>query len=165
MNNFLVSFLARRKALAVYASVGMSKVQKKWMILIESISGGIVGALFGIVTTQLIIWRVTNLLGKIDISLNMDLTFQSAMLGMVGAVAVCLLSSISVLRRSGKVSIIEVKIRIGGAMSVVVDVKDVQKLMLGKEEVKPKELNFDIKQGEFVSLMGPSGSGKSTCRI
>lgn len=49
-------------------------------------------------------------------------------------------------------------------MSVVVDVKDVCKnFMLGKEEVKVlKELNFDIKQGEFVSLMGPSGSGKST---
>lgn len=49
-------------------------------------------------------------------------------------------------------------------MSVVVDVKDVCKnFMLGKEEVKVlKELNFDIKKGEFVSLMGPSGSGKST---
>ena len=107
MNNFLVSFLARRKALAIYASVGMSKVQKKWMILIESVSGGIVGALFGIVTTQLIIWRVTDLLGKIDVSLNMDLTLQAAILGMSGAVIVCLLSSISVLKRSGKVSIIE----------------------------------------------------------
>ncbi len=49
-------------------------------------------------------------------------------------------------------------------MSVVVDVKDVCKnFVLGKEEVKVlKELNFDIKKGEFVSLMGPSGSGKST---
>ncbi|MCL2339139.1 MAG: ATP-binding cassette domain-containing protein, partial [Proteobacteria bacterium] len=25
------------------------------------------------------------------------------------------------------------------------------------------DLNFDIKSGEFVSIMGPSGSGKSTC--
>ncbi len=107
MNNFLVSFLARRKALAIYASVGMSKVQKKSMILIESISGGIIGALFGIITTQLIIMRVTDLLGKIDVSLNMDLTLYSALMGMTGAVVVCLLSSLSVLRRSGKVSIIE----------------------------------------------------------
>lgn len=49
-------------------------------------------------------------------------------------------------------------------MSVVVDVKDVCKnFSLGKEEVKVlKELDFQIKKGEFVSLMGPSGSGKST---
>ncbi|MGB3367731.1 MAG: ABC transporter ATP-binding protein [Acidaminobacteraceae bacterium] len=49
-------------------------------------------------------------------------------------------------------------------MSVVVKVEDVCKnFSLGKEEVKVlKNLTFDIKKGEFVSLMGPSGSGKST---
>lgn len=49
-------------------------------------------------------------------------------------------------------------------MSVAVSVKDVCKnFVLGQEEVKVlKELTFDIKEGEFVSLMGPSGSGKST---
>ena len=26
-----------------------------------------------------------------------------------------------------------------------------------------KDINFEIKEGEFVSIMGPSGSGKSTC--
>lgn len=49
-------------------------------------------------------------------------------------------------------------------MSVVVKVEDVCKnFALGQEEVKVlKNLTFDIKKGEFVSLMGPSGSGKST---
>jgi putative ABC transport system ATP-binding protein len=49
-------------------------------------------------------------------------------------------------------------------VSVAVSVKDVCKnFVLGQEEVKVlKELTFDIKEGEFVSLMGPSGSGKST---
>ncbi len=49
-------------------------------------------------------------------------------------------------------------------MSIAVSVKDVCKnFVLGQEEVKVlKELTFDIKEGEFVSLMGPSGSGKST---
>lgn len=49
-------------------------------------------------------------------------------------------------------------------MSIVVDVKDVCKsFILGQEEVPVlKNLNFNIKKGEFVSLMGPSGSGKST---
>lgn len=49
-------------------------------------------------------------------------------------------------------------------MSIAVSVKDVCKnFVLGQEEVRVlKELTFDIKKGEFVSLMGPSGSGKST---
>jgi len=49
-------------------------------------------------------------------------------------------------------------------VSIAVSVKDVCKnFVLGQEEVKVlKELTFDIKEGEFVSLMGPSGSGKST---
>jgi putative ABC transport system permease protein len=107
MNNFLVSFLARKKALAIYASVGMSKVQKKSMILIEAISGGLIGAVFGIMTTLLILARVSGLLAKIDVLLVLDLSLKTAILGMVGSVLVCLLSSLSVLRRSGKVSIIE----------------------------------------------------------
>lgn len=49
-------------------------------------------------------------------------------------------------------------------MSIAVEVNNVCKdFILGKEEVKVlKELDFNIKKGEFVSLMGPSGSGKST---
>lgn len=107
MNNFLVSFLARKKALAIYASVGMSKKQRKQMILIEAISGGIMGAVFGIATTQLMMFRVSNLLEKAEISLGVNMTMSSAMLGMIGAVSVCLISSLGVLKRSGKVSIIE----------------------------------------------------------
>lgn len=49
-------------------------------------------------------------------------------------------------------------------MNTAVSIKDVCKnFVLGQEEVKVlKDLTFDIKKGEFVSLMGPSGSGKST---
>lgn len=107
MNNFLVSFLARRKALAVYASVGMSKAQKKMMILIEAASGGVIGAVLGILTSQLMIMRVGALLGKIDLNLNLELTLSAGLFGIAGAVLVCLISSLGVVRRSGKVSIVE----------------------------------------------------------
>lgn len=34
---------------------------------------------------------------------------------------------------------------------------------MGGEQQVLFDLNFDIRSGEFVSIMGPSGSGKSTC--
>ena len=50
-------------------------------------------------------------------------------------------------------------------MDSVVSLKDVVKTyVMGTNEVHAlRGVSFDIKQGEFVSIMGPSGSGKSTC--
>ena len=39
---------------------------------------------------------------------------------------------------------------------------DVQKSYDG-ETLVVKNLNLDIAQGEFVTMLGPSGSGKTTC--
>lgn len=46
----------------------------------------------------------------------------------------------------------------------IIEVKNLDKsFKVGKEEVKVlKDINLNVKKGEFVSIMGPSGGGKST---
>lgn len=50
-------------------------------------------------------------------------------------------------------------------MESIVSLQNVVKTyIMGNNEVHAlRGISFDIKQGEFVSIMGPSGSGKSTC--
>lgn len=47
-------------------------------------------------------------------------------------------------------------------MSTIVSFKNVQKTYDG-ESLVVKNLNLDIKAGEFLTMLGPSGSGKTTC--
>ena len=49
--------------------------------------------------------------------------------------------------------------------NTVISLHDVWKIyLMGDNEVQAlRGISFDVRQGEFVSIMGPSGSGKSTC--
>lgn len=49
-------------------------------------------------------------------------------------------------------------------MSKILEVKDISKKYQGKESeiLALKNINFEIQEGEFVSIIGPSGCGKST---
>ncbi len=47
-------------------------------------------------------------------------------------------------------------------MSIIVSFKNVQKTYDG-ENLVVKNLNLEIREGEFLTMLGPSGSGKTTC--
>jgi len=52
----------------------------------------------------------------------------------------------------------------GGNLMSIIEVKNLNKsFKVGKESVQVlKNINFNVQEGEFISIMGPSGGGKST---
>jgi putative ABC transport system permease protein len=48
MNNFAISFMERKRSLAMLRAAGMSKAQIIKMIFIEALSGGLIGGTAGI---------------------------------------------------------------------------------------------------------------------
>ncbi|MBN2897698.1 MAG: ABC transporter permease [Clostridia bacterium] len=107
MNNFMVSFLSRRKSFAILTSVGMSRKQRKKLIWIEAAAAGFIGSIFGLVTGFIIIKMVGVLLEKIGASISLMLTPMIVVGAIVGAVSVCLLASVSVARQSSGISVLE----------------------------------------------------------
>lgn len=69
-NNLIISFLERRRSLAVLRSVGMSKNQALKMFFIEALTGGLIGGIIGalcgyilISISPLILRAIAGLLG------------------------------------------------------------------------------------------------------
>lgn len=103
LNNLLISFINRKRSLAVFKSVGMSKVQIIKMIFIEALTGGAIGGLLGVITGTLMIVVLagTSNSGSIHYPVGSYITYVLA-----GAV-VMLVASISPALKSSKLDIIE----------------------------------------------------------
>ena len=67
LNNFAISFMERKRSLAMFRSMGMSKGQTIKMIFIEALSGGIVGGSVGVFSGVVNISIVPYVMRAIDL--------------------------------------------------------------------------------------------------
>lgn len=69
-NNLIISFIDRRRSLAIMRSVGMDKDQTLKMIFIEAFTGGLIGGLTGIIIGLLLIMNVEKVIAALGGSIK-----------------------------------------------------------------------------------------------
>lgn len=107
VNNFAISFIERKRSLAMYRATGMSRLQIIKMIFIEALSGGLVGGAVGALTGVIAISIIPYLLKAIDMPITMHYSAVLIINSILGGAAVTLIASVSPALKSSKLNIIE----------------------------------------------------------
>ena len=107
LNNFVISFMERKRALAIYASVGMSKFQTRKMLFIESISIGIIGSICGIIGGVLMTESMPFILMLADFPMDLHYSKGVFIMSFVLGILITVLASFVPALKSSKMNIIE----------------------------------------------------------
>lgn len=107
LNNFVISFMERKRSLAIYASVGMSKFQTKKMLFIESISIGVIGSICGIAGGVLMTETMPFILMLSDFPMNMHYSTSVFVMSFVLGILITVFASFVPALKSSKMNIIE----------------------------------------------------------
>jgi putative ABC transport system permease protein len=106
-NNLIISFIERKRSLAIMHSVGMSNFQSLQMIFIESISAGIIGGTVGIMAGLLLISLVPLVIRSLNITMSMHYSLPQFVFALLAGVIITVVASISPALKSAKLNIIE----------------------------------------------------------
>lgn len=107
LNNLLISFMERKRSLAIFRSVGMSKIQMIKIIFIESLSGGIVGGTVGVFAGSLMIKIVPKVCEAMNLPLEINYLWTLFIYAFLGGVIINIAASIIPAFKSSKLNIIE----------------------------------------------------------
>lgn len=107
VNNFLISLMERKRSLAIYASVGMSKRQTRKMLFIESISIGVIGSICGIIGGFFMTEIMPFILKLADFPMDMHYSKNVFIISIVLGILISIFSSLIPTIKSSKLNIIE----------------------------------------------------------
>jgi putative ABC transport system permease protein len=107
LNNFIVSFISRKRSLAIYRSIGMSKKQLFKMLLIESFICGLIGGFTGLLGGILFINNAEVVTYAMSLPIEMFPSLKYMIIAIVSGVVVSTLASISPVLKYSKHSIVE----------------------------------------------------------
>lgn len=107
INNFFISFIERKRHLAVYASVGMNRHQTRKMLFIEALSIGLIGSIGGIVGGSLMIHVIPAMLDISNFPMEIYYSSGAFITSVILGVLITVISSIVPSLKSSKLNIIE----------------------------------------------------------
>ena len=107
INNYLISFIERKRSLAMYRSVGMSRLQIIRMMVAESLTGGLIGGIVGIFSGLMMVYLIPYLMKSIDFKISVTLDPKTLILSFLIGVIVTLIGSISPIVKSSRLNLIE----------------------------------------------------------
>lgn len=107
LNNFAISFMDRKRSLAMYRSLGMSKAQIIKMIFIEALSGGLIGGVVGVLTGIVNISVIPYIMRSIDLPVPIHYSAVLMTSSLLGGAAITLIASVSPAFKSSRLNVIE----------------------------------------------------------
>jgi putative ABC transport system permease protein len=106
INNYIVSFIERKRSLAMYRSVGMSRRQIVRMMFLEAVTGGVIGGVMGVVSGLLMIYTIPYVMKALDFSMPILWNLTTFLLSFLLGVVITLIASISPIISSSKLNLI-----------------------------------------------------------
>lgn len=108
-NNLIISFIDRKRSLAIMRSVGMNKRQTLKMIFVEAFTGGLIGGLTGIIIGLLLIMNVEKVIEALGGSIKefIQISWISLAACVIVGIAITIAASVGPAFRSSKLDIID----------------------------------------------------------
>ena len=106
-NNLIINFIRRKRLLAMFRSVGMSKPQIIQMIYVEALSLGIAGSIAGTTAGLLMLISGTGLLKALEMEVNIHYSSVQIGLCLVLGIAISILASVWPALKSSKLNLME----------------------------------------------------------
>lgn len=107
LNNLIISFIERKRSLAILRSVGMSRAVTSKVLTIEAVLSGLIGGAAGILAGILMIMNIQFVLKAINAPIKIYYSGWLLAASILAGIAVYLLASVSTIKKSAKLNIIE----------------------------------------------------------
>lgn len=107
VNNLLISFIQRKRQLAIFRSIGMEKGQTVMMISVEALTGGLIGGISGVLSGLLMLYIVQYVLFAIHLPVIMQYPPSTILASGLAGLIIMLVSSVGPSIKSSRLNIVE----------------------------------------------------------